>query len=389
MYQNTARDLDRRKSEITGTNAELIALNEKNMKLNNRAKHLIKQNEHLEEKMLFLENRLCEELNNIDKLKCKIESQKACLEQKSEENNRNKQTAEEQREQLINIQSDLRILNSKLDLERENYVQLKNETAMMKKKIVKEKETLESQIETMEKEKVEMEHVFLGQNYKIQQLNKKTLDLKQLKDELKCTLENERSRADEHVENLQKDKCCLEAKVEALSCQMDVCTKESGRLKCENDKMNKAVRDLQNTLEATNKRNEAKRLAADEEVQSIFNEKHKLQFKLDSTVRKICRLEEDLTNTRQLCTDETENVCELKRTIADLQFSQKLMSNSMNACPNKNIGNQLADFCKVLDTITGDCKTLDDCSKGKPRNLEQLVKELGTISDSLTRSPPC
>ncbi|XP_050426732.1 tropomyosin alpha-1 chain-like isoform X2 [Adelges cooleyi] len=389
MYQSTKRDLDRSKSEIASANAELLELNERTARANDRAKQLEKQKECSQEKIQLLEKRLCEELSNLDAFKCKYQSQEACLQQKTGELDRAKQTVDEQAERLTKLKSDLRMVRGKLDLERENCAQIKNEAAINEKRTLKEKETLESQIEIMDKDKVEMENVLAEQNATVQELNRKTLDMKQRNDEIKCMLEKERCQSDERIAKLTNDKQCLEAAAEELNCKMSVCAKESARLKCENEKLSKLVKELQNKLEAAARCHDEQTRAADEEHRCVSEAKNRLQCCLDSANRKVDQLEEDLANVRKSYAAEKETVCELRKTIADLQFNQQLVPNPAGACSGKNIDLQLADFGKVLDNITGDCCKKPDGSRGKPKNLEQLVKELSTISDSLARSSPC
>ncbi|XP_050530992.1 trichohyalin-like [Daktulosphaira vitifoliae] len=390
-YQNVKKDLEKSKHKIESANSELIECNNECDKLKHQIKTFEDQNKYLEEQKQILEKRLCQDEKNINELRSENENLKVCVERKLEEIRHHKETVEEQSDQLRNIQSELRTMKCKLELKRENYEQLKSQAEINETKMKKEKETYEEQAEIFEKEKNKYEHLVHEQKRQIQELNSKLQDSKRREQEIKSLMEKERSQSDEQIEKLKRDKHCLEAEGETLKNKIDTTNKQLTKLRCENEMLDSKIKKLQNKFEDTIKScEEQKRLFIDE-MQTANAEKNKLQINLDNVTRKVEQLTEELGNVKKLHKAELENVSELRRTIADIQFSQKLMPESTNVCSDKNIGLQLANISKVLDNALTDCNKVENISynNDNTRNLEEIVKEINTISNSLIRSPPC
>lgn len=205
-YQDKKIELVKAKHGAECLNAKLDILGKTKEDLDRRINELIEKRKHMEKENAELRKRLAQNDNEICKLKHENQNQYQFLEKKTEELDRAKdllagKTAElkEQKEESCELKSRLACLQNVLS----DKIEKLKESEML---LVKDKDDLNSELQTQQNQKSELNRFLAEQKDKLQELRVALEKSNEQINELKQTLEKERCQTGRCIDKLLRDK---------------------------------------------------------------------------------------------------------------------------------------------------------------------------------------
>lgn len=396
-YRNKKNELDKINNYVECINVETNELHKTYEASKCNLKVLEDKNSCLEENIDELEKCLNGEYTNIKCLHYQNQSQRFCLEQKSEKLAETKQKLVEITDELNRENTQIRdTLKPKLD----GFVQEAGKLKSKKSQNIQNVDRLLKELEMERNHTKELNQTIRQQKNQNQKLTEVFEECNEKIQVLKQTVENENVWAENRIDKLRKEILNVDNERRYLDNEFKQSKKELHKFEYQNDQLTTDVKRLQFKIDGVNKNSDEYQKLSIEKMEKKQEDFKKLMIDLNSKERIIVELEKKLSETRKMHKTESENARSFKMQLVDLNHKPEII-NSQKYKKHENISGDsdhniidcssqincsvLIDFKSagenIITTTTKTVKRTDsaDDFEEKNRELEKLIEKCNSL----------